>query len=197
MVTAQSGRAVPGAPAAVSRRRLRRRALLAVVRVVVVTGTMVALYVSAPIDQRPVGSIAVRLILGMVLLVVVLAWQIWSVRRSPHPMLRGLEVVAVSAPLLILGFAAAYFAAAHSDAGSFTQGLTRLDAAYFSVTVLSTVGFGDIAPVSQLTRSIVMSQMLLDLIFVGLVLRVLMQAVRQRRDALREGDAPGELDAEG
>ena len=112
-------------------------------------------------------------------------------------MLRGLEVVAVSAPLLVLGFAAAYFSAEHADPGSFTQGLTRLDAAYFSVTVLATVGFGDIAPVTELSRSLVMTQMVLDLVFVGLVLRVLMQAVRQRRDALREGGAPDPFHAEG
>jgi hypothetical protein len=181
--------AVPGAPATApfrpgDRRRARRRVLRSIARTLLVTGAMVAFYVSAPLDERPVGSIAVRLLLELAALVLVLVWQIRSVGRSPHPVVRGVEALVVSVPLLVLTFAATYVVVDHNSPGSFTEALNRLDAAYFAVTVLATVGFGDITPVSELARSLVMAQLLVDLAFVGLVAKVLVGAVRRRRDEI-------------
>ena len=193
---------VPAPPTApvrpVDRRRTRRRVMRSIVRTFVVTGAMVAFYVTAPLDQRPAGAVAVRLLLELIALVLVLVWQIRSVGRSPHPVLRGVEALVVSVPLLVLTFAATYIVVDHNSPGSFTEALSRLDAAYFAVTVLATVGFGDIAPVTDVTRSLVMSQMLVDLAFVGLVAKVLVGAVRRRRDEMLNMAATsstGEADA--
>lgn len=180
---------VPAPPTApvrpVDRRRARRRVMRSIARTFMVTGAMVAFYVAAPFDQRPAGAIAVRLLLELLALVLVLVWLIRSVSRSPHPVLRGVEALVISVPLLVLTFAATYVVVDHNSPGSFTEALSRLDAAYFSVTVLATVGFGDIAPVTGVARSLVMSQMLVDLAFVGLVAKVLVGAVRRRRDEMQ------------
>ena len=193
---------VPAPPTAtvrpVDRRRVRRRVMRSISRTVVVTGAMVAFYVTAPLDQHPAGAIAVRLLVELIALVLVLVWQIRSVGRSPHPVLRGVEALVVSVPLLVLTFAATYIVVDHNSPGSFTEALSRLDAAYFAVTVLATVGFGDIAPVTEVARSLVMSQMLVDLAFVGLVAKVLVGAVRRRRDEMLNMTATsptGEADA--
>ena len=193
---------VPAPPTAtvrpVDRRRTRRRVMRSIARTVVVTGAMVAFYVTAPLDQRPAGAVAVRLLLELIALVLVLVWQIRSVGRSPHPVLRGVEALVVSVPLLVLTFAATYIVVDHNSPGSFTEALSRLDAAYFAVTVLATVGFGDITPVTEVARSLVMSQMLVDLAFVGLVAKVLVGAVRRRRDEMLNMTATsstGEADA--
>lgn len=167
------------------RRRARRRAMRSIARTAVVTGTMVAVYVTAPLGQRPVGSIAAQLLLELAALVLVLVWQIRSVGRSPHPVLRGVEALVVTVPLLVLTFAATYVVVDHNSPGSFSEALSRLDAAYFSVTVLATVGFGDITPLTEAARSLVMAQMLVDLAFVGLVAKVLVGAVRRRRDEMQ------------
>ena len=52
---------------------------------------------------------------------------------------------------------------------------------YFTVTVFSTVGFGDITAVSQPARLLVTSQMILDLVVLGLGIRVLVGAVEVGR----------------
>ena len=39
-----------------------------------------------------------------------------------------------------------------SQAGTFTEPLTRTDAQYFTVTIFATVGFGDITAVTQTAR---------------------------------------------
>jgi hypothetical protein len=169
-----------------------------IARTFVVTGSMVAFYVTAPLDQRPEGAIAVRLLLELLVLVLVLGWQIREVSRSPHPVLRGVEAVVISVPLLVLTFAATYVVVDHNSPGSFTETLSRLDAAYLAVTILATVGFGDITPLTEVARSLVMSQMLVDLAFVGLVAKVLVGAVRRRRDEMQSVAAPSgdmEVDA--
>jgi hypothetical protein len=69
---------------------------------------------------------------------------------------------------------------------AFSEPLSRTDALYFTITVFSTVGFGDIVPVTDGGRVATMVQMVGDLLVVGLVLRVMLGAVkagRQRRVA--------------
>lgn len=97
--------------------------------------------------DKPYGAATVLgLVLGLVAVSALLAWQTRSVSRSPYPRLRAVEALATVFPLLILLFATSYFLLERSQAGSFTESLSRADAVYFTVTVFSTVGFGDIAP---------------------------------------------------
>ena len=57
--------------------------------------------------------------------------------------------------------------------------LTRTDSLYFTVTVFATVGFGDITATSQTGRLLVTAQMILDLIVLGLGIRVFLGAVQR------------------
>jgi hypothetical protein len=89
---------------------------------------------------------------------------------------------------------------ADADAGAFSEPLSRTDALYLTITVFSTVGFGDITPKTDLARVATMVQMLGDLLAVGLVLHVMVGAVKaglQRRAAALAGspDSPDREDA--
>ena len=57
---------------------------------------------------------------------------------------------------------------------------TRVDAVYFTVTTLSTVGYGDIHAISQAARVVVTVQILFDLMFLGVLVRVFIGAARKR-----------------
>ena len=52
---------------------------------------------------------------------------------------------------------------------------------YFSATVFTTVGFGDIVAKSQAARLIVTSQMMLDLVIIGIVVRGVASAIKTGR----------------
>ena len=114
--------------------------------------------------------------------------------RARHPGIRAIQALATIAPLFLLLFAATYFLMARTEAGSFGDAaLTRTDALYFTVTVFATVGFGDITPASQAARLMVTAQMILDLIVLGLGVRVFLGAVERGRQ--RPDDEPPEPDA--
>ena len=84
-------------------------------------------------------------------------------------------------PLFLLLFASAYYVMERASPGSFSHSLTRTDALYFTVTTFTTVGYGDITATSQSARLVVTAQMLLDLLALGLGVRVLLGAVQLAR----------------
>jgi Ion channel len=69
------------------------------------------------------------------------------------------------------------------QAGSFSEALDRTDSLYFTTTVFSTVGFGDITPKSEPARVLTMVQMLANLLIFGIAARLLVNAVAAGRRA--------------
>jgi hypothetical protein len=68
-----------------------------------------------------------------------------------------------------------------ASGASFSEPMTRTDALYFTVTVFSTVGFGDIVPKSEAARVVLIFQMLGDIAILGAGVRILLSAVRRGR----------------
>jgi voltage-gated potassium channel len=168
----------------------RRLVVLAVLRASLTATVLVVLYFTLPLTGSLDGSAVMLLVVGLLVFVAVVSWQIRAVLRSHYPGLRAVEAVAAAIPLFLLVFAAAYLLMADADAGAFSEPLSRTDALYFTITVFSTVGFGDITPKTDLARVATMVQMLGDLLVVGLVLRLMVGAVRaglQRRAAAAAG----------
>jgi len=153
---------------------------------------LVVLYYTLPLTGKLKASTVVLLLAGLAVFAGVIGWQLRAILRSQYPALRAIEALAFAIPLFLLVFAAAYVKLADTQAHAFTEPLNRTDALYFTITVFSTVGFGDIAPVATAARVTTMVQMLGDLVVVGLVLRVMLGAVkegRQRRAADSAGPA--------
>ncbi|MRG60697.1 two pore domain potassium channel family protein [Agromyces sp. CFH 90414] len=145
---------------------------------------LVTVYFLVPLAWIDGVPVAVVLALAALVLLAVSWWQVRAILRSPQPGLRGIEALAVIAPLYLLLFAATYFLMASAEPASFsTDPLSRLDTLYFTVTVFSTVGFGDISPATQATRTVAMAQMILNLVVLGAGVRLLTAAVRRGREA--------------
>jgi len=161
-----------------SRAARRRAILLSLLRSTASVTVLVALYYQAPLDRALDAGTAIRIMLGMVALVGVLTWQVRAIVHSRTPRLRAIEVLAVGLPALLLSYAWIYVLISGNQAGSFTENLGRTDALYFAVTVFATVGFGDIAPKSDLARVVTMTQMLTGLVAVGFVAKIVLGAVQ-------------------
>ena len=174
--------------------RAQRRRLIAgaVLRALLGTAVLVVLYYLLPLNQPWNAATAVRLLVGLAVFTGVTVWQIKTVAGSRYPAMRAFEALGLIVPLYLLLFASTYFLMERASAASFTQPLTRTDALYFSVTVFTTVGFGDITAKSETARVLLIVQMLGDLALLGAGARVLLGAVhrgRQRRSGPGDGDA--------
>jgi len=149
------------------------------------TGSTIALvltYYLLPLDSRSRDISAVGVVIGGAILIGITAWQVRAILTSTYPTLRAIEALAIIVPLVLLTFAGSYYAMARTSPANFSQPLTRTDALYFTVTVFSTVGFGDITPRTEASRVIVMIQMLVDLAAIGLGVRVIAGAVNWARE---------------
>jgi voltage-gated potassium channel len=169
----------------------RRRLLLsASLRALATTTVLVVLYYALPLDRRSTAWTVTQLVLGLAVLAGIVAWQVRAIIGAEFPRARAVQALFVTVPFYVLTFAATYFLIAGSGPTNFSEPLSRTDALYFTVTVLSTVGFGDIAPKSEIARLVVTVQMIANLILIGLGLRTLLGAAQlglQRRSEARPG----------
>lgn len=179
-----------------SARRRRRLVGLAAFRSLATVTVLVVLYYVLPLDHTK--NVPATLTVGLVVLAVVVVLQLRVISRATYPELRAIEALASTLPLFLLLFASAYFVMARAGAANFsTHSLTRTDALYFTVTVFSTVGFGDITAASQTARLVVIVQMLLDLLALGLVVRAFVSAVQSARQQAAPDVQPGRDDKTG
>ena len=162
---------------ALSHTRRRRAGVGAAIQV----GVLLVAYTVLPFrgDWWWVGAL-----LGGALLAGVVPLTIRRVRAvlvSERPIIEAGEALVVLLTMLLVGFSALYYAMDRLD-GEFAGIGTRLDAMYFTVTTLATVGYGDITAVGQKARFAVTVQMLFDLAYVGIAARVLLTAARSRAE---------------
>jgi len=160
----------------------RRLIAWAVLRSVVIAAVLVALYYVLPLDRPWDSDTAVRLLIGLLVFAGVMVWGVKTITDSRYPGVRAAEALALVLPFFLLLFASTYFVMERNSAASFTQPLTRTDALYFTVTVFTTVGFGDITAKSETARVVVIVQMLADLAVLGAGVRVLLGAVQRGRE---------------
>jgi voltage-gated potassium channel len=163
------------------RRAPVRLIVLSTARVVATTGLLLAIYYLLPLDHESTWVAVTTLVIGLLALIGLVIVQVRSILASAFPGIRALEALASSIPLFLLLFASAYIVMERLSPGDFSEPLSHSDALYFTVTVFSTVGFGDITPKTELARLVVTGQMVADVVILGLAIKVIVGAVRSRR----------------
>jgi voltage-gated potassium channel len=172
------------------RRARRRMVLRAGLRIVTTTVLLFAIYALAPTPELSDAGTVAGLLAGLLSFAVLLTWQVRAIIGSDFPGLRAAEALAVAVPVLVIVFAYTYLSMSHANSDAFTEHLNHVDAVYFTVTTLGTVGFGDIAPATTAARVLVTAQIGLDIVLVAGLARLVVAAVqygRQRQDAAGSG----------
>ena len=166
-----------------------RAAGWAALRAVASAAAVVTIYYLLPWDRSSAGAAVTWLVIGLVVLTGLIACQVRMIIRSPFPGLRAIEALATSLSLVLVLFAGTYVTMAAHSASNFGEHLTHTDALYFTVTVFSTVGFGDITAKTEAARLVVTGQMITNLVIVGIGIKIILGAVtrgQQRRRQQRQ-----------
>lgn len=142
---------------------------------------ILVVYAVLPLPQKDDPPWLVVLSIAVVSLVYVTAgvWALFRIHRSSHPLRTGVTALVVMLTAVVVIFALAYLALSIDDVGNFNVPLDKVSALYFTMTILTTVGFGDIHAVSHAAMIAVMVQMVVSLTLITTGARVLVAATRQ------------------
>ncbi len=169
---------------------VRRRDVIRVATIALATSaSILILYYVVPLPKSH-GSLFVQTLLGILLFAFVFGYELRAILRSRRPMARAARAAALLIPVFIVIFAWIYLSLSHSNPAAFGETFTRTQGLYFTVTVLSTVGFGDITPKTDPARAVVAVQMLLDLVLIALLAKLLLGAAGRRSAELQSSDDP-------
>jgi voltage-gated potassium channel len=130
---------------------------------------VLAVYFAIPI--RP-GQSAARVVAGVAVTLVAIAvvgLVLFQEDRRRHAGSGRLTVVRLVLLLEVVMalFSLTYYHLAVDTTGELVGIHTRIDALYFTTTIMTTVGFGDIHPVGQLSRALVAAHMAFDIAFIA------------------------------
>ncbi|MGC5022607.1 potassium channel family protein [Micromonospora sp. DT47] len=164
-------------------RRERLRALGACV-------LLVLAYFLVPVEPDPNGArLVLRSVATLVLVVAVVLLVTGQVRRqltasaaAGTAEIRSLIRLVVALVAGLLTFALADHVVANTRPGQFTDMETRVDALYFSLATLTTIGYGDVHAQGQIARVVVSVQMVFS---IGVIATGASIVVRQLTDRQR------------
>jgi hypothetical protein len=165
----------------------RREMVVTIGLAVLCAGFSLVIYYTAPLVPRAHGAIWWRLTVAMALFTAVTSQQLQAIVRNARPMRRAVVALAVVLPLFVVVFSWLYLVVSRSTPAAFGIKMSRTTALYFTVTVLSTVGFGDITPKTDPARLLVSAQMVMDLILIAVVVKLILGTASR---ALQRSEGP-------
>jgi hypothetical protein len=159
-----------------------REGLMLLLRPLLIVVAVLALYALTPVNAGPAAVAAILTSLASLgFLLWVMARQTRRIIRHPEPTLAAIEALTLLGTLFVLSFSLTYVALSASDPASFSQPVDKVAAIYFSMTIMSTVGFGDIVAVSDVARMTVVVQMIANLVLLALVVQLITGVARWAR----------------
>jgi len=157
----------------------------------VVAGLTVGYYL---LPDRRVVSIPAFLTLFGAGLALIAGLGTYAVRRYRHswgsPVVR-VVALAASLYLAVLLFAVSYLLLERNQPGEFVGLHTHTDALYFTLSVVSTVGFGDVHATGQLARTLVSFQFVFNLGYLGVAVSLVRSTGRPGPDK-HQSTPPGQ-----
>jgi|SRR5215211_159311 len=138
------------------------------------------LYFVVPVSPRlPTDAIVLRGLAAVAcfgLLAFVIVWQLRLALAQGLD--RRLDGLVVSLVIVVIGFALGFYLLNIQNPEQIEGVSTRVDALYFTMTTLTTVGYGDAHAKGQAARILVMVQMVFNLVFVATAASVLSARIR-------------------
>ena len=108
-------------------------------------------------------------------------WEL-AAHDQNRTLLRAAEAIVLVAMVFVVLMSSIAMAFSTQNADAYSESLDRIDALYFTVTTLATVGFGDITPTASSTRVFTTVQIVLGVVLLGVGLRSLVVMAQKVKD---------------
>ncbi len=145
----------------------------------------------AVLPLRAEFGIGQILMIGLLVAVVPVAVRFARrVNRSNTPLADAAGALSMIVSALVIGFSGVYYTMAVHSHHEIAGLHTKVDALYFTTTVISTVGFGDIHADGQAARVVVTINILFNLVALGTSIKLVSWAARSRAEGLRSAGEP-------
>lgn len=161
-------------------------------RLLLLCGTLVVLYFVVPASPHlPSDAVIARLLVSLATIALLAALVVRQLRlQIDEGMDRRIDGLVVSVVGVVVGFALGFYILSERDPSQVVGLETRLDALYFTMTTLTTVGYGDIYASGQTARALVLVQMIFNVVFVAAAATLLSsrirEAARERAEARKQ-----------
>ena len=132
------------------------------------------------------------LVIGMVGYGVLVLTRMRRLRNSPRPMVELGEALVLVVVTLVTLFAFTYVVLSRNIEGAFNVPLDKHSALYFSMTVTTTTGFGDITATATNVRDVVTFQMFMTLLVLAGAVRGVTTAAQYARQKGRNRSSSSE-----
>lgn len=179
------------AEASAARHVSRRVLAVTAIRVLAILGVTLLVYALVPIDGQDAARAAfVAGVIGISALLTVFTWQMSRVSHAQHPALAAVEALSLVFGLFTCFFALVYVSLSTGDVEAFSEPISKTAGIYFTMTVLTTVGFGDITAASDLARVFVTIQMVMGTVLVAVAVKALAFSAKYGRAHSQEPATP-------
>jgi hypothetical protein len=152
-----------------------------VLRLGLAVAVVLAVYFVVPVQAED-DSIVVRAVVSLVALALLTAGVVWQILvqvQDPDRVLDGLIFALV---VSVLAFALAFYRLEVANPGQIPGLETRVDALYFTMTTLLTVGYGDIHAAGQGARVLVIVAMVFNVAVIATAVTTISGRVRERAE---------------
>lgn len=152
---------------------------------------MVVIFYAVPVNSQPSNGRAAVSVAITLLGIGILAWAIVAqLKRQAHNSSEDIHTLVMLLVLVAMVFALGFYLLEEHSPGQVSGLSTRTDALYFTMSSLTTVGYGDVHATGQLARGLVILQLVFNAVFVGALVSSVVGTIRSRAPHLGEGRKP-------
>ena len=135
-------------------------------------------YFVAPVEPQLHPSNVARIVGTLLVLGVLAGGLTRMLRLHVQDEERRVEGLALGIVVVVVVFSWGFYALEYHQPGQVAGLHTRVDALYYTVATLSTIGYGDVHAVGQAARVLVVVQVVFDLVFVAAAANLLAAHLR-------------------
>jgi hypothetical protein len=154
---------------------------LRVLRLGVAVALALVLYFVVPVEAKDDGLLA-RALVSLLALGLLTAGVVWQVLVHVEDADRKIDGLLFALVVAVLAFALAFYRLEVAYPGQIPELETRVDALYFTMTTMLTVGYGDIHAAGQGARVLVMVAMVFNVAVIATAVTTISSRIRQRTE---------------